>query len=281
MSEKVIIVYKDLGATPLECLNELKKSRPELANTPLTYAGRLDPMAEGLMIVLVGEECKNKGAYLGLDKTYEFEILVGFETDTYDLLGLVVSSERMQFSNEGLRMVWPSFQENLARRSEDLSNSLFENGKMDLFLKSFVGTFIQKYPSFSSKTVGGKQLFQLYKDDELPQEMPEHEVTVHDLKQMGIRSIVKEDLQTEILRRINLVHGDFRQDDIQQRWQEVLAESKHDEFQIISCIMKCSSGTYVRQLVNDIGEKLRAPMVTYSIKRTQVGDFTLNDNINT
>lgn len=280
VSEKVIIVYKDLGATPLECLNMLKISRPELANTPLTYAGRLDPMAEGLMIVLVGEECKNKDAYLGFNKTYEFEILIGFETDTYDLLGLLTSLERVQFSNEGLRMVWPSFQENLARRSEDLSNSLFENGKMDLVFKSFVGTFIQKYPSFSSKTVGGKQLFQLSKDDELPQEMPEHEVTIYDLKQTGIRTISKEELQTEIFHRVALVRGDFRQEEIQQKWQSVFAELKHNEFQIISCIMKCSSGTYVRQLVNDISKKVGVPMVTYSIKRTKIGEYALNDNVN-
>jgi hypothetical protein len=137
--------------------------------------------------------------YLGLDKTYLFEVLVGFQTDTYDLLGLVKSE------NEGLRTVWPSFQKNLARRSEDLSNSLFS----DETLNSFIGTFIQKYPSFSSKTVGGKQLFQLSKDDELPDEMPEHEVTITKLSCTSTEVREKEELQKEILRRIGLVKGDF------------------------------------------------------------------------
>lgn len=256
MSEKVIVVYKKLGETPLECLNLLKVSRSELVGAPLTYAGRLDPMAEGLMIVLVGEECKNKEQYLSLDKTYEFEILVGFETDTHDLLGLITNKV--------------------------ISNSSFDSTQtLQKILDQFVGTFIQKYPSFSSKTVNGKQLFQLYKDDEMPKEIPEHEVTIYDLRQTNSRIISKEELQTEIIRRIKLVHGDFRQEKIIREWLNVFRESNQKEYQIISCVMECSSGTYVRQLVSDISNKVGVPMVTHSIKRTQIGEYNLDDNINT
>ena len=53
----------------------------------MTYAGRLDPMASGLLIVLAGEETKNKEKYLNLDKEYLFEVLFGFKTVTYDFLG--------------------------------------------------------------------------------------------------------------------------------------------------------------------------------------------------
>lgn len=248
MSEKVIVVYKKLGETPLECLNLLKVSRSELVGTPLTYAGRLDPMAEGLMIVLAGEECKNKEQYLSLDKTYEFEILVGFETDTYDLLGFITNKV--------------------------ISNSSFDSIQtLQKILDQFVGTFIQKYPSFSSKTVNGKQLFQLYKDDEMPKEIPEHEVTIYDLRQTNSRIISKEELQTEIIRRIKLVHGDFRQEKIIREWLNVFRESNQKEYQIISCVMECSSGTYVRQLVNDLSDEMGVPMVTYSIKRTRVGEY--------
>ena len=38
------------------------------------------------MIILEGLECKEQGKYCGLDKIYEFEILYGFTTDTYDIL---------------------------------------------------------------------------------------------------------------------------------------------------------------------------------------------------
>jgi tRNA pseudouridine55 synthase len=263
MRAESITAYKNLGETPLEALERVRIERNIGADVPMTYAGRLDPMAEGVMIILMGEECKKKEEYLGLDKTYLFEVLVGFQTDTYDLLGLVKSE------NEGLRTVWPSFQKNLARRSEDLSNSLFS----DETLNSFIGTFIQKYPSFSSKTVGGKQLFQLSKDDELPDEMPEHEVTITKLSCTSTEVREKEELQKEILRRIGLVKGDFRQKEITEKWNEAFKNSNEKEFTIFKCICECSSGTYIRQLVADISEKLGIPLVTYSIKRTRVGEY--------
>jgi len=274
MEEKVIIAYKNIGETPLECLERVRLERSLPSNLSMTYAGRLDPMAEGVMIILSGDECKNKDKYLGLDKAYEFEILVGFATDTYDLLGVVLES-----SNEGLRTVWPSFQKNSARRSEDLSNSSFEDGRENLFsgfaqtLQSFIGTFTQKYPSFSSKTVDGKQLFQISKDDNLPEELPSHEVTISVLSCTSTWIQKKDELEKEIMRRIALVHGDFRQEEILNRWQEVLANSTQESFQIINCTMSCTSGTYVRQLVADIGRKLAIPLVTYSIKRTKIGDY--------
>jgi len=252
MSENIIITYKDLGETPLECLEKARNKHNIPKSTPMTYAGRLDPMAEGVMIILVGDECKNKDKYLGLDKTYEFEVLVGFETDTYDLLGLeVLSTDSTQ----------PDHSKNL---SSDFVSAL----------KSFVGTFIQKYPRFSSKTVGGKQLFQLSKDDELPDELPDHEVTISKSQCTSTVMREKDELQKEILRRIRLVHGDFRQDEIIEKWNEVFDNSNQKEYTIFSCTTECSSGTYIRQLVADISGKIGVPLVTYSIKRTRVGNYT-------
>ena len=50
--------------------------------------GRLDPLAEGVLLILIGDECKNKEKYLGLDKEYEVAIIFGISTDTGDALGL-------------------------------------------------------------------------------------------------------------------------------------------------------------------------------------------------
>src|ERR1035437_1661782 len=85
----IITLYKNKGETPLECLERFKKDNPEYEKERMTYAGRLDPLAEGLLIVLYGDEIKNKEKYLGLDKEYEVDILFGFATDTYDVLGKV------------------------------------------------------------------------------------------------------------------------------------------------------------------------------------------------
>ena len=91
--EKRVIIYKKVGETPLEALENFRTKRldeghVEYRNIPMTYAGRLDPMAEGDLLILIGEECKKKDAYLGLDKEYEVEVLFGIETDTHDVLGI-------------------------------------------------------------------------------------------------------------------------------------------------------------------------------------------------
>jgi tRNA U55 pseudouridine synthase TruB len=70
------------------------------------------------------------------------------------------------------------------------------------------------------------------------------------------------------------VKGDFRQEEIIKRWQEVFKDSDQKEYLILSCVVECSSGTYVRQLVADLSEKIGIPLVTYSIKRTRVGEYT-------
>ena len=71
----------------------------------MTYAGRLDPMASGVLLVLAGEETKNKDKYLGLDKEYDFEILFGFATDTYDILGKVIKARNLIAKKEDLEKI--------------------------------------------------------------------------------------------------------------------------------------------------------------------------------
>ncbi len=90
MQEKIKIVYKKSGQTPLDCINEAKKANSDLLRLPLTYAGRLDPLAEGVLVLLIGDECLKKDEYLKLPKEYEVTILFGFSTDTYDLMGKVI-----------------------------------------------------------------------------------------------------------------------------------------------------------------------------------------------
>ena len=46
-------------------------------------------MARGLVILLVGDDCKDMPKYLGHNKEYEFEIIFGLSTDTDDTMGIV------------------------------------------------------------------------------------------------------------------------------------------------------------------------------------------------
>ena len=53
------------------------------------FCGRLDPMARGKILLLINDECKKMPLYLNNNKTYQFEICFGFQTDTDDFLGLI------------------------------------------------------------------------------------------------------------------------------------------------------------------------------------------------
>ena len=89
MLPKVLNLYKKIGETPLERIKRFKADNPEYAMLKMSYAGRLDPMAEGVLLVLVDGENKNREKYLNFSKEYEADIIFGIGTDTHDVLGKI------------------------------------------------------------------------------------------------------------------------------------------------------------------------------------------------
>lgn len=245
-----ISVYKKRGETPLECLHRLRQEKPELLIETLSYAGRLDPMAEGLMIVLVGkEENKKREKFLGLDKVYEIEILFGISTDTGDILGRITNYEL------GIK---------------NLDKERFQN-----VLRKMEGKQIQHYPIFSSKTVLGKPLFEWARENRLDEiEIPAREIEIYKIKEMGWKHVSKEKVLENIIENVLKIKGDFRQKEIIKKWQEIVGNFKNNfEFPVIKLRVHCSSGTYMRILASLIGEGITCPALAYSIKRIQIGNF--------
>jgi tRNA pseudouridine55 synthase len=278
MEDKIRIVNKKRGQTPLGCINELKKADQKLVHLPMTYAGRLDPLAEGVLIILIGEECLKKDEYLKLPKEYEVEILFGFATDTYDVLGKVIkyetTSENQAKSKEVFEMVWPSFQKNLARRSEDLSNTTFDEA-----LYKFIGRIKQSYPPYSSRTVKGVPLFKWAREGKLDEiEIPTHDVFIESIEILKSDEITGKDLLEKIQNDIALVGGDFRQKEILINWKEVLKDKKEENYKTITLRISCGSGVYVRGIANDLGTSLGVPALALNIKRTKVGDYKIIKN---
>jgi len=68
------------------------------------------------------------------------------------------------------------------------------------------------------------------------------------------------------------VKGDFRQKEILDSWDKLLDKTKEKDFNLVEINMFSSSGTYVRSLANDIGEKLGCGALAYSIKREDIND---------
>lgn len=244
MNPNVITIYKKLGETPLAALDGLRVEKPEYADATLSYIGRLDPMAEGDMLVLVGEENKNREAYLGLDKEYIFEVLFGIATDTQDILGLI--------TDIGL-------------------GTVLEKEAIEKALASFVGKRTQEYPAYSSKPVDGKPLHMWAREGKLDEiEIPLKEVEIYSIRLEDFREMQKEELLQFARERVTLVKGDFRQAEIIARWEESLASSTEDSFQVANIKVYCSSGTYVRSIAAALGAQVGMPALALSIRRSRI-----------
>src|SRR6267143_411770 len=89
----VLALYKPQGLTPLEIIEQVRIKQPEYQKVKIGYAGRLDPLAHGVLLLTIGEENKNREKYLQLEKTYQFSVLFGFATDTFDYLGMLKKME--------------------------------------------------------------------------------------------------------------------------------------------------------------------------------------------
>lgn len=250
--DTVLNIYKRHGETPLQALERYVALRPEYKGVKMTYAGRLDPMAEGVLVLLTGEKNKEREVYTGLPKEYEFEFMLGVTTDTYDLLGKVTSTKEVRGISEG----------DVVRE-----------------LKKYEGTFEQSYPAYSSKVVDGKQLFEYARAGTIGKiVLPKHSVTVEKVSLESTRTLSREDFLKETVRAIESVTGDFRQKEIVTLWKKY-AETAPETLTVYKARVSCGSGFYVRQLVSDVGNALGTGAVTCRILRTRVGEYRIEDSI--
>jgi len=101
-------------------------------------------------------------------------------------------------------------------------------------------------------------------------------VSVKSLKLLKINKIIGKKLLENIERRVAKVKGDFRQKEILKIWHEKILSNKRRSFFLASFKIKCGSGTYVRAIANDLGEKMNIPALAFSIKRTKIGKWGQN-----
>jgi len=200
-------------------------------------------MAEGLLLVLVGDEVNKKEEYLALNKVYEFEVLFGFGTDTHDALGAIDCKKKF-------------------------------SGKLPTkVLKKYIGRQSQKYPIYSSKTVNGIPLWKLAREGKIEEEnIPQHEIEIYELEIVAEARVSSQELLDRVLNNIANVNGDFRQKEISDLWKDALVDNSFHN--IIKFRAKVSSGTYIRTLAQDIGKELETCALALSIKRLSVGDFS-------
>lgn len=251
--DEIVNIYKPQGMTPLQLIESLRKQNSKYKDVKIGFAGRLDPLAHGLMLLTVGEKNKTRQSYLVLNKTYKFSVLFGVETDTYDYLGIIKKIQS------------PILYKDL--------NAAIKN-----FTRVNTGKFTQPYPPFSSKTLNGTPLFKLAKKGKLKLgDVPSKEIEIFKFKLLGIKSIKCHELQNPVLENLRKIKGYFRQKRIIRQWEKFFSESPKQEFVLANFEIECSSGTYVRSLAHKMGQELGMGAIAFEILRIQVGDYKLKN----
>ena len=181
------------------CCVVFGKNMACLKVTNWTYAGRLDPMAEGIVPILVGDARFQKDHLLSAVKTYEVEVLLGLSTDTGDMLGLPTANPAL---NE--------LKDNSARKflaEDEIKKALDKVSE----LKEL------PYPNYSSRPVEGKPLF-MHARAGNKVTIPIKKITIHTMELLDIKELSICALLGNAQKIIAKVQGDFRQEEIMEQW---------------------------------------------------------------
>ena len=238
-----IEVYKPIGMTPLEIVEDYKqKNNIKKA----CFAGRLDPMAHGVMKLLINDECKLLDTYCAKEKIYEFKVLFGFETDTYDVLGKVIKTKNIS-------------------KLEKIDWS------------KYLGEIEQPYPPYSSIVINKKSLWEWAKLDLLDTIIiPSKKVNISYIEELeNNESYDMLSLKKTIFSMIESLDSKnktkFRVDEIMKCWNSVFSGIPVENKPIIKKFRaKVSSGTYIRSLAHNIGKDLETGAIALDIKRTEI-----------
>ena len=126
---EILIVNKGNNCTSRDVVNFLCK---KFGTKKIGHTGTLDPMATGVLVVLIGKYTNLVEVISAYDKTYEAEITLGLLTDTLDITGNLIKEEKPSVSD----------------------------AEIEEILKSMVGTYEQTVPIYSAVKVKGKRLYE-------------------------------------------------------------------------------------------------------------------------
>ena len=180
------------------------------------HAGTLDPLATGLLIILIGDYCKRAQEFSKLDKVYEVEIKLGETSSTDDAEGTVLPYVSPQNAN----------------KHSGTNGKIPSEPKIKEVINSFVGQIMQTPPAFSAVKVNGKRAYKLAREGKKVEIKP---------RKVNIYSIKITDV----------------------------------DYPFVRFTAHVSSGTYIRSLARDIGEKLKTGAYMSNLRRTQAGNYNI------
>jgi len=210
---------KKIGETMDEMIIRFREEHCIEDKIKVAYAGRLDPLAYGKIIILTDKDIYDKEKYCGKNKTYNCRIVHGIQTDTYDIMGKIVSEN-----------IWEPIY----------------NGVEDF-------EYEQQYPMYSSIYViqdgMRKPLWYYEKNNIKVLNMPSKKVKLISSEKISEESISSTELFSIIKERIEQVKKDtYRQDEIIALWKDKLEINK--DYTISKWKFTITSGGYIRYLAN-------------------------------
>ena len=170
----IIIINKPKNCTSHDIVRKAKK----IFNEKVGHTGTLDPMATGVLPLLIGKGTLCSKYLINHDKMYQAQIQLGKKTDTADIEGQVIEEKEV---------------------SED---ALKEENVLSV-LNSFLGKQQQIPPKYSAIKVNGKKLYEYARKNEHVDIKP-RDIEIYDI---NIVSINKEKKQIEF--RVHCSKGTY------------------------------------------------------------------------
>lgn len=241
-------VFKPIGITTHALAKLVSTQTGELT----THTGSLDPMAEGVVVMLTGLDRYRKSELNTGSKIYEFKVIFGFESDTFDVLGR-------------LQNYHPT----------PLSDSVIESN-LKMVLPKFIGSQTQRLPNFSARRYQGKSFFDLARSG---QSVPivDQSIEVFSLELISVDKMSVRDVLESACAKVSRVKGDFRQSLVLEDWRDLPQNFGHDQVVIAELRAETSKRTYIRGLVRDIVRDVGISGLVYSLCRAENNGYKLTD----
>ncbi len=152
----IIIINKPKGITSFDVVYKLRK----IFNEKVGHTGTLDPMARGVLPILIGSATKCSKYLINHDKEYEVVLKLGIKTDTADCEGKILEEQT-------------------------ICDDIFNEDKILEALAKNKGKIMQKPPMYSAIKVNGKKLYEYARKGENIEVRP-REVNIYDLELLEI-----------------------------------------------------------------------------------------------
>ena len=153
----LFVVDKPAGPTSHDVVQRMRRILKERS---IGHTGTLDPMATGVLALVLGRATRLAKFLSASDKSYEAVVTLGQCTDTYDADGEAVGA---------------THQGPLPTRAE-----------IEAALSEFQGTFPQRPPAYSAKKIGGERSYKLARLGSEPRQLAAVEVTARAVEVIGL-----------------------------------------------------------------------------------------------